>query len=87
MKVLSEFIFPLTTILFPNIPIILLVSFIFLFAIGLPIVMSFCPVYLYSRIKNVVIKNIYGDTPIFLAYLSIFMKSASCIILLTLAPL
>ena len=77
MKVLSEFIFPLTTILFPNMPIIRFVSFIFLFAIGLPSVMSSCPVYLYSSIKNIAIKNIYGDTPIFLAYLSIFLKSAS----------
>ena len=79
MKVLSEFIFSLTTILFPNMPIIRFVSFIFLFAIGLPSVMSSCPVYLYSSIKNIAIKNIYGDTPNFFAYFSIFLKYCSSI--------
>ena len=50
--------FALTTILFTNIPIILLVSFISLFANGLPNIISSCPVYLYSNIKNAEINNI-----------------------------
>ena len=87
LKVSSGVIFPLKTILLTNIPNILFVSFLFLFAIGLPIFMSSCPVYLYNNIKNADTKNIYGDTSIFLAYLSIFLKLFSSIIFVIVFPL
>ena len=42
---------------------------------------------LYNNTKNAVTNNIYGDAPIFLAYLSIFLKRFSSIILDIFLPL
>ena len=49
LKVSSGFIFPLVTILFTNIPNISFVSSISLLAIGVPIVISVCSVYLFNN--------------------------------------